>query len=223
MRDSKGGTAMGKSRRGWVLAVVIAAVGCGDDEPAHAPDGGAVSDAGSGGRAGAAAKAGTGGGAGTGGTGGTASKAGAGGRASEDCAGAVAAVTTSLERWDELGSDDGGIYWYDEEYCAPNMPNGTVTTVQVGPSGPMPVRTRNIERKDCEAQVNRYELLEPSTFEQLYAMCKTLVMRECDTTFTTDDRGVVRSCMWDKDQNCSDNCGQGFHLRAWGFGDAPAQ
>jgi hypothetical protein len=211
MRDPRGGTAMGRSGRVWVVAMLIAAIGCADDETVDAPDGRAVGDAGTGGHAGSA------------GTGGTAGKAGAGGRASVDCTRAVAAVTSSLERWSELGSSDAGTYWYEEEYCAPNMPKGIVTTVQVGPSGPMQLRTRNIEPQDCEAHVNRYELLEPSTFEQLYAMCKTLVMRECDTTFTTDERGVVRSCMWDKDENCNDNCGHGFHLRAWGFGDAPAQ
>jgi hypothetical protein len=48
-------------------------------------------------------------------------------------------------------------------------------------------------------------------------------MRECDTAFVIDRRGVVMSRMWDKDELCDDNCGHGFHLRGWDFGTPPLE
>lgn len=142
------------------------------------------------------------------------------------CAKIDAAVRASLERWRALRKAEGSRYWYEEENCATNVASGaagTVRTVQVGQDGAEQVKLREIERDECEAQVNRYEDFEPQTFEQLYATCKELVTRECDATFVTDDQGIVRTCTWDKDDNkCFDNCGQGFHIRRRGFGAATA-
>ena len=196
-------------RANWIgtccsLAVLIAAPGCGDDAPTDVPDAGD----GDAGESGPTGEAGMGGNAGA---------------AGDVCTQAAASVMDSLERWRALSASEGATYWYDEENCAPNMLTGTVNTVQVDPSGPTLVRSRAIPPEDCEVQVNRYETLRPSSFEDLYGRCDTLVMRECDATFTTDDRGIVRGCTWDKDDLCDDNCGEGFHIRQWGFGVAPQE
>lgn len=142
------------------------------------------------------------------------------------CAKISASVRASLERWQALRKAEGSRYWYDAENCRTNIvggPAGTVRTVQVGPDGAEQVKLRDIGRDECEQLVNRYEDFQAQTFEQLYATCKELVARECDATFETDDQGVVRTCAWEGDDNeCFDNCGQGFHLRRRGFGAAPA-
>jgi hypothetical protein len=105
--------------------------------------------------------------------------------------------------------------------CAPNKIQGEVNTIRVDSNGAHIVTTREIEPSDCQAQVNRYEDFEAQTFEALYAACKKLVTRECDARVETDGQGVLRSCTWEGDDLCADNCGEGFHLRRWGFGDAP--
>jgi mRNA-degrading endonuclease toxin of MazEF toxin-antitoxin module len=161
---------------GLLLVGLVAAPGCGDDEPSDGPNAG-ERNAGAGGRKADAGNAGTAGRAGAGGSAGAAGRAGdsaagragAGGQsgaAAEACARAVAAVTASLDRWHELSAAEGSTYWYAEEYCAPNMPAGRVTTVQVDASGPSQRYAVEIPNSQCEAQVNRYEFLPPSTFEQ---------------------------------------------------------
>ncbi len=136
------------------------------------------------------------------------------------------ALRTSRAAWDALVAEKGSTYWYDEENCLINSKaGGTVTRVQVQGGQAQIVSTRTIARSECKALVNRFgDFLTPKTLPALYDECAALLDREAERTeFTTDARGVVQTCRYEGDRTCRDNCGEGFAIRAWDLGFAPAQ
>lgn len=134
----------------------------------------------------------------------------------------LAALDESAKTWSSLAASRGKTYWYVEENCAPNMPLGNVTVVEVRDGTATTVRREQIDPAQCQASINRYADHVPATFEQIEASCRSLLQRECDAVFESDERGVLRSCSWVGSDDCDDNCGEGIHIRAWDFGSAPA-
>lgn len=130
-------------------------------------------------------------------------------------------VAGSLRTWQELARQNPGAYWYEEENCLINGRDGSSSIVQVDAQGARVVGRRSFPRSECIAHVNRFGRLE-ATFPELYEMCGALLQHRSNVTFSWDTRGVINACWVGDAPNCRDNCGEGFALRGWGFGSAPA-
>jgi hypothetical protein len=133
----------------------------------------------------------------------------------------LAALIASEKRWKTLAAKGGDDYWYEHERCSSNALQGSLLVVQVEAGEPREHGMSSIEQSECELELNVYESLGAKTFEELYAMCRKLLEQHCGARFVADDRGVLRTCQWEYTDNCLDNCGEGVHLRRWGFGQAP--
>lgn len=134
---------------------------------------------------------------------------------------ALAALSKSEKTWKGLAADGGDAYWYERENCVVNSPKGEIFVVQVEGGKAREVSSSSIERDACEVTLNAYADFGASSFEQLYAKCRALLERECTASFATDERGVLRTCRWEDETNCFDNCGEGVHIRRWEFGQSP--
>jgi hypothetical protein len=132
----------------------------------------------------------------------------------------LAKLAQSSSAWNDLVAAMGDTYSYAEENCRINVSGDqTVTTIQVENGSARLVTTTSIPKSQCLASVNRYADFQPRTLPELYDECKALVFREGSAvTIELDDRGVIRGCTWPGQAGCSDNCGEGFYLRAVTFG-----
>jgi hypothetical protein len=132
---------------------------------------------------------------------------------------ADAGLAHSRQTWDALVASMGDTYSYAEENCVVNAPEHTVTTVQVIHGVARLFATTQISSRQCLARVNRYDSFQPHTLPELYDTCAALLEREAGAvTVEFDQEGVLRACTWPGSNDCRDNCGEGFYLRALGFG-----
>ena len=140
----------------------------------------------------------------------------------------LAIIDGAVARWRQLERDAGARYWYEEEQCSFASTTGTVSSVQVDGDRADVVGMSTITRSaapGCERVVDRYLPLGALSMRALYQLCTEVVNygRE-QSTLEVDDAGVLRSCFFAPAPNtlpgCRDNCGRGYHLRRWSFGDA---
>jgi hypothetical protein len=125
----------------------------------------------------------------------------------------------SRKAWDALEAAMGDTYSYAEENCVVNAPTHKVTTIQVENGNARFVTSTMIARSQCLALVNRYADFQPRTLPELYDECEALVARNGSAVkIELDSRNVVRGCTWSGANGCTDNCGEGFYLRALSFG-----
>lgn len=135
-------------------------------------------------------------------------------------AGVQALVAGSLAKWNALEAAAPGPYWYEEENCRAGSVQGASTFVQVEGGSGRAVGGRSFPLSECRARVNRYDNL-MSTLPSLHQACANLLARRTGVTVRLDGEGVLQGCWIGEAPNCRDNCGEGFYLRARGFGTAP--
>ena len=129
-----------------------------------------------------------------------------------------AKLAQSRAKWDALSAANGDSYSYAEENCRGNAPTATVTEVQVNAGQAQIVATTEIPTNECLAQVNRYDDFTAQTLPQLYEQCLNLLRHEgVQVNIELDDRELIRGCTWPGDDQCQDNCGEGFYLRSLDF------
>jgi hypothetical protein len=139
-----------------------------------------------------------------------------------DAGAAPGLVASSLATWSALAAANPGPYWYEDENCRVNSPQGGTNFVQVEQGPARLVGATSFPRSECRASVNRYgTLVGDATMPGLHAACEALLKRRSDTRLRFDAQGVVSECWVGDAPNCRDNCGEGFYLRRWGFGRAP--
>jgi hypothetical protein len=139
----------------------------------------------------------------------------------EEVAAQLETLQRSREAWEKLVASMGETYSYTEENCMANVagPDQAITVIQVEDGHARLSGTELIERRMCEAHVNRYDNFTPHTLPELYADCEALVRREgTSVEVKVDERGVLKACMYPGSSNCFDNCGEGFYLRTLTFG-----
>lgn len=128
-------------------------------------------------------------------------------------------LTSSRNAWNTLVATMGDTYSYAEENCLVNATSHTVTTIQVERGVARLFATTMIPTSQCLASVNRYDDFRPRTLPELYDQCEALLRREGNAVkVELDDDQVLRGCSWPGERACTDNCGEGFYLRAWSFG-----
>jgi hypothetical protein len=132
-------------------------------------------------------------------------------------------LDASLAQWERLTADAGARYWYEEENCSGNTLFGELALIQVETDGAHLVARASIPFAECQEHVNRFRQFRPVTIPALYRECAELVTsRSPPEVFALDDAGLLRSCYLSHEPDCFDACGNGFHLRAFGFGSVPA-
>jgi hypothetical protein len=127
-------------------------------------------------------------------------------------------LAASLRKWKQLASEHPGAYWYEEENCLINGPDGHSSVVQVDSEDARVTASRDFPREECIAQVNRYgntigESPTPPSFPRMHELCAALLKWRADATFSVDEQGIVDACWVGDAPGCFDNCGSGFALR----------
>jgi hypothetical protein len=128
-------------------------------------------------------------------------------------------LSDSLEAWKKLSAAMGESYWYEEENCLTNAAGkgGDVTRVQVM-GDVAKISTMLATSGECSFKLNRYEDFTAKTFPELYDECAMLLDRHGnEVEIAVDARGVIQKCSYAGGPDCSDNCGEGFFIRAWDF------
>jgi hypothetical protein len=115
----------------------------------------------------------------------------------------------------------GDTYHYSEENCRVNALEAEVVTVQVEHGQAREVSSSFIPVDDCLGRVNAYDDFTARTMPALYMECEALIRRAGEeVSLTFDERGLLEDCSWPGpgEDECLDNCGEGFYLRTLAFG-----
>lgn len=127
----------------------------------------------------------------------------------------------SRKAWDALVAEQGETYYYTEENCLVNAEEAEVVTVQVERGNAREVASSYIPMGECLGHVNAFEDFTARTMPALYAECEELIRREGhEVSLVLDERGLLRDCSWPGpgEDECFDNCGEGFYLRTLELG-----